>query len=213
MFVSSPPPHLPEPYPDRRTYEDEYRHLCRVDECFHGPDDWREVRLPPGLSAQKVYERLPVAAGFELAGYLTRTRIRFVPGWETGAHTIAAKACCWHSHPQDHPNADLPSDRDVYSFLRYRNLRHITVGRERLWVFDKTPATLQTVAKLNRFECRRLVEAVAEVGLDEYPSFALREIGFRKPRSLARFRADWPRLLEGALAIKVTVLERHSASR
>src|SRR5262245_40194503 len=101
MSVPSLPPHLPRPYPDPAVYAAAYQLIRQVDEVFHGPDSWQEIRIRPGLSARQVYDRLPAAPGYEFGGYLTQTRIRYVPGWEDGADTIAAKACTFHAHPQD----------------------------------------------------------------------------------------------------------------
>ena len=75
------PAHLPGLFPDPAAYARAYEYIRLVDGVFHGDaEDWHEARLPVGLSAVEVYRRLPTAPGFEFAGYLTRTRIRYVEG-------------------------------------------------------------------------------------------------------------------------------------
>ena len=57
----------------------------------------------------------------------------------------------------------MPSPPDVYSFLKYRHLRAVTVGATRIWVFDKTPETLQTVRRLAAWEGEHLLPAVSRL--------------------------------------------------
>ncbi len=91
MSVLLSPPHLPEPFPDPPAYARSYEFIRLVDDVYHGdPDDWREARIPPGLTAEAVYRRLPTAPDFEYAGYLTRTRVRYALGWGTGRMSSAA---------------------------------------------------------------------------------------------------------------------------
>ena len=133
-----------------------------MDDAYHGdPDDWREIRIPRGLSAEAVYGLLPTAPACENAGYLTKTRIRYAAGWDTGGRLLSSKPCTFHTHPTAHPHADLPSFKDLYTFVRYTHLRHVTAARSLIWVFDKTVETLAAVERLNRWEARRQIEAVA----------------------------------------------------
>ena len=109
MSVLLSPPHLPEPFPDPPAYARSYEFIRLVDDVYHGdPDDWREARIPPGLTAEAVYRRLPTAPDFEYAGYLTRTRVRYALGWGTGAHVIGCKPCCFHTHPTEHRTPTCP---------------------------------------------------------------------------------------------------------
>jgi hypothetical protein len=83
------------------------------------------------------------------------------------------------------------------------------VGRTLIWVFDKTPATLETVDRLNAWEVGNLVRAVCEASsLDDYPSLALHGIAPRRRQPAKQARQPWPEQLEEALRIKVTLLER-----
>ena len=210
MSVLLSPPHLPEPFPDPPAYARSYEFIRLVDDVYHGdPDDWREARIPPGLTAEAVYRRLPTAPDFEYAGYLTRTRVRYALGWGTGAHVIGCKPCCFHTHPTEHPHADLPSPKDLYSFVRYSQLRHVVVGRSIIWVFDKTLRTLAAVERLNAFEARHQVEAVARVGFEDYQWYALARVGCKLPRVRPKaYRRAWLELAENVLGIKVTQIER-----
>jgi hypothetical protein len=205
-------PYLAPPLADRAAYEQLYALIHRVDEVFHGdPSEWQTTRIPAGLTALQVYKLLPAAPDQEYGGYLTRTRIRFVPGWEEGAYIVAAKDTTWHSHPLRYPLADIPSFTDVYSFLRYRNRRHITVGAKTIWTLDKTEATLAAVGRLNRYEVRHMVEAIARVGFEDYHLFALQSIGLRPLPALEEFQQVWPQLLKEDLAIQVEVFDKEQA--
>lgn len=93
--------------------------------------------MPVGFPAPEAYHRLPTAPEYEYGGYLTKTRIRFVRGDATRSHTDTDKPCTFHSHPTSHPCADMPSPSDIYSFLKWPNLRAITVGAEWICVWDK----------------------------------------------------------------------------
>ncbi len=202
-------PHLPAPPTNPERYRRIYQFNHGVDEVFHGrPPAWRTKRIPPGWSAAETYRLLPSLPDRELGGYLTRTRIHYVPGWSDGAYIPAAQPCTWHAHADEDRWADVPSLRDVYSFLRYRHRRHILVGAETLVVFDKTTETLATVAKLNAWEARHLVATIAAVGLEEYPRAALEGVGLRLPRSRVEYQRVWPRLLTEGLAIQNLLLAR-----
>jgi hypothetical protein len=203
------PAHLPRPFPDPKAYALAYELVRHVAGVFHGDtEDWREVRLPDGLPAEAVYRRLPSAPDIEYGGYLTRTRIRYVPGWETGAYVPASKPCTFHSHPDADPDADLPSFKDLYTFLRNTHRRHITVGGPLLWVFDKTPDTLPVVHRLNAWEVRNMIAAIGDVGFEHYAAVALRGIGFRLPMSFRQYRRVWPARVREKLGIQLTILDR-----
>lgn len=202
------PAHLPAPHPYPKSYAAVYRHLRSIESLNFVEGPWREIRVPPGLAARRVYELLPTAPNLEFGGYLTRTRIRFVHGGPTEVHLDHSKDCVFHTHPLANPYADGPSDTDMYRFLRYRNRRAITVGRSIIWVFDKTPATLQTVRRLNTWEDDHQIRAMCEVGPDAYPGTALSALGLRKTRSLRTFFQTWPQLLKETLQIKVTVFHK-----
>lgn len=209
MSVASLPPHLPEPFPAPQAYRRAYEFIALVDDVYHGaPQDWREIRIPPGLPAEAVYRRLPVNADFEYAGFLTKTRVRYAVGWDTGAHLLSCKPCTFHTHPTEHPHADLPSFKDLYSFLRYTHRRHVTVGRTLIWVFDKTVRTLAVVERLNAFEVRHQVEAIRKVGFEDYQEYALARIGCKLPRYLKAYQRVWPDLAEKTLGIRVTLMDR-----
>ena len=104
MSVLSLPPHLPEPFPDTEAYARSYEFIRLVDDVYHGdPDDWREARIPPGQPAEAVYRRLATAPDFEYAGYLTRTRVRYAPGWDAGAHCHRQQALLLPQPPDRAP--------------------------------------------------------------------------------------------------------------
>lgn len=209
------PPHLPQPLADKLAYERLYAFNSGDDDyCMEG--DWREIRIPRGLTAAEVYRRLPSAPNFEYGGYLTQTRIRYMVGEAERAHTITSRPCTFHSHPTDLPGRelDVPSASDIYSFLKWRNRRAITIGASLLWVFDKTRNTLRTVRRLAAWEgenmipvCRRIFKGNPENFLETYKELALENVGLHWPRTLTSYVKHWPDLLR-TIGIKVTVLKR-----
>lgn len=214
MSVSAFNRHLPACPVARNAYRRLYGLIHGVDKVFHGDArTWRTRSIPPALDARAVYELLPTAPDREFGGHLTRTRIHYAPGGATGAYVVAAQPCTFHSHPAADPGADLPSAIDIYSFLRYRNLRAITVGATRIWVFDKTIATLATVERLNAWEVRHQVDVIRQVGFDGYRRCALEALGLRWAATAAAFRRNWPQRLHEELAIGVTVYDRHAPAR
>jgi hypothetical protein len=179
--------------------------------------DWREIRIPPGLTAAAVFRLLPSAPNFEYGGYLTRTRIRYMVCEATRADTISSRPCTFHSQPTDLPGTipDAPSDLDIYSFLKWRQRRTVTVGASLLWVFDKTRSTRRTVRRLAKWELenqirelRRLCDQDPENFVEAFQKLALRKLGLHWPRSLTTYLKQWPDLLWQTLGIKVTVLKR-----
>src|SRR5262249_5439681 len=79
--------------------------------------------------------------------------------------------------------------------------------------FDKTPATLETVARLNAWEVRNMVRTLGEAGFDDYPSLVLHGIASKLPEPAKQARQPWPEQLEETLRIKVTLLERNPGNR
>ncbi len=149
--------HLPRPPQDPETYKRLYEMNCAFDDDFSQHEPWQEIRIRPGSSALDVYHRLPSASDFEYGGYITKTRIRYHGGGATSASTIRSKACIFHSHPAEHPLADMPSTNDVYQFLKCRQLRAVTVGADWIWVWNKTPTVMRTVRRLFEWEDEHLV--------------------------------------------------------
>jgi len=180
-------------------------------------DNWREKRIPIGLSAPEVYRRLPSATDFEYGGYLTKTRIRFIRGDATRSYTDTDKHCTFHSHPTAFPAADVPSELDVYIFLKRRHFRAITVGAEWIWVWDKNKQVLATVERLLEWEVQhmfdemyRLCKEHPEGFADRYPRKALRAIGVdycTKPRTHPE---TWRLSLSRCTGIDTTLIPRTS---
>jgi hypothetical protein len=132
----------------------------------------------------------------ENTGYLTRTRIRYAAGWDSGGYLLTCKPCTFHTHSTSDPHADLPSFKDLYTFVRHTHRRHVTVARSLIWVLDKTLATLAAVERLNAWEVRHQVEALSRFGFDHNAEVALWAIGLRLPQSLRHYRRVWPARVE-----------------
>ena len=114
--------HLPAQLLPDSEYDKLYSFNQGLDSLDFSEGEWKGIRLKPGLSAEDVYRKLPSAPDFEYGGYLTKTRIRYVRCGKTFANTMSSKACTFHSHPTDLPGTepDLPSAKDIYSFLKMK---------------------------------------------------------------------------------------------
>lgn len=210
------PSHLPKPLRDPAAYERLYEANSGVDDFLHHEyEPWREIRIPPNTSRSDVYHRLPAAPDFEYGGYLTKTRIRYQACEPTGASTIESKPCVFHSHPTKHPGADIPSFSDIYSFLKYRNLRAITVGSTWIWVWNKTPSVLRTVRRLFAWETERMVPEMLRLMKEpskdiahRYKSLALSASGLKWPQNRYDQPEEWRELLRDTLGITTTLIRR-----
>ena len=208
--------HLPKSPMDPVAYDRLYAFNQNLDDQMTGPADWKEIRIRPGLPEVEAYRLLPSAPEFEYSGYLTRSRIRYFQGDASSAGMLMSKACTYHSHPTKNPYlADIPSMNDIYSFLNYRHLRTITVGATKIWVCDKTRATLETVRRLadwieaNHFRVIvRLMKKDFATWQDKYVQTVMHHLGWVWPKTLDDMDAQWPMILRKALKIKVRVFSR-----
>jgi hypothetical protein len=114
-------------------------------------------------------------------------------------------------------SADLPSASDVFQFLNFRHVRAITVGSTRLWVWDKTKATLGTVKKLGIWseanmlkEVRRLEKKFPYAWQDPYIKLGLKQLGLVWPKRLKDWEANWQEMLRHILKINVRIFPRPS---
>ncbi len=208
------PPHLPTPPSDRDAYEHLYRFCFGTD--WEGRLENAKVRrIPAGLSAPAVYRRLPCDPDFEYGGYLTKTRIRFIRGDATTAYTDKDKPCIFHSHPTTHPYADVPSSNDIYSFLKWRQLRAITIGANSIWIWDKNNDVLSTVRRLLKWEeehmlgeLRRLCEERTEGIFEQYFILALEGIGIDCFTKAEMQSEGWCETLLNCTGIETTLIPR-----
>jgi hypothetical protein len=129
---------------------------------------------------------------------------------------LMSKACTYHSHPTKNPRlADVPSLKDIYSFLNYRHRRTITVGATKIWVWDKTKATLGIVRRLakwteaNHF---RIVTCLMKRDFATWPTkyveTVMFHLGWDWPETLDDMDAQWPNILRKSFKIKVRVISR-----
>ena len=215
-MVSVEPDHLPKCPIDPERYERLYAFNQGTDDFLDYDADWQEIRIRPGLAEDAVYRLLPSADAFEYGGYLTKTRIRFIKCDSSSANMPKSKACTFHSHPTNAAvAADIPSAGDVYQFLNFRHLRSITVGSTRLWVWDKTKATLGTVKKLGVWaeanmltEVRRLEKAFPHAWHDPFMKLALKQLGLVWSEKQKDWEEHWEEMLRHVLKIKVRVFSR-----
>ena len=116
-----------------------------------------------------MYRLLPSAETFEYGGFLTESKIHFVKCKEKSASVISAYPCTFHSHPTnlEGTEPDLPSGKDIYSFLKWRQQRAITVGRELIWVFDKTVETVPIIKSLETWERGNMISTFGKLRHDK----------------------------------------------
>ena len=215
-MVPLEPKHLPECPIDPARYERLYAFNQNLDDPVPDCPDWKEIRIKPGLPEEEVYRLLPSAADFEYGGYLTSSRIRYVRGGSHSTGMLMSKPCTFHSHPTKNRHlADIPSLQDIHSFLLYRHLRSVTVGATKIWVWDKTKATLGTARKLaswmeaNHFRVvTRLMKIDFASWQGRYVQTVMKHLGWVWPETIDEMEDEWPRILRQTLKIKVRVFSR-----
>jgi hypothetical protein len=218
VVVFLEPNHLPKCPIDPERYERLYAFNQNLDDQMPESPDWKEIRIKPGLQEEDVYRLLPSAADFEYSGYLTKSRIRYIKADSSSAGMLMAKSCTFHSHPtKNRYLADIPSLPDIHSFLFYRHLRSVTVGATKIWVWDKTKATLGTVRKMafwmeaNHFRVvNRLMKKDFVTWQGQYVQTVMHHLGWTWPDTIDDMAAQWPRMVRELFKIKVRVISRES---
>ncbi len=127
-----------------------------------------------------------------------------------------AKPCTFHSHPTKNPHlADVPSLKDIHSFLLYRHLRSATVGATKIWVWDKTKATLGTVRKLEEWMEANHFRVVTHWMKKDFTSWqamyvqtVMKHLGWLWPDTIDEMDAQWPGILRNKFKIKVRLFAR-----
>lgn len=215
------PAHLPMQFMSNEQYRRLYAFNDGMDDYMEDQLQWREKRIRPGLTAEQVYRKLPSAAEFEYGGYLTKTRIRYAACDPTKAYAPQSKPCTFHSHPTDLDGTepDIPSVFDLYAFLKWRSLRAITVGKDLIWVLEKSRRTIPTIRKLADWESKNMVREIqaqmdqhSDVWGGYYMRQVIKTLGIKWPldQPLVQFRQTWPDLLREHLRIRVTLLDPES---
>jgi hypothetical protein len=200
---------------DPEAYDQLYAFNQGVDDFIDNDAPWQEIRIRQGLAEDAVYRLLPSADAFEYGGYLTNTRIRFMRCHPSRAWMPMSKACTFHSHPTDSTTADCPSATDIFQFLNFRHLRAITVGSTRLWIWDKTKATLSKVKMLATWTeanmlivVHRLEKTYPHAWEEPYAKLVLKHLGLNWPRKRKDRVFQWEEMLRKILKIKVRIFPR-----
>lgn len=212
--------HMPPLWPDQDAYDRLYDEIDPFGNYAEriGPNLVR--RIPPGLSARAVCQRLPSAMNFEYAGYLTETQIVYWKGGSHSARSLTAKACTFHSHPTrlGPGEPDLPSAADIRFFLIGRHRRTITVGRFKIWVWDKTPKTLVAARRLFDWESKNLLKTCHRLQAkgkshweERLVREGLRQVGVSQPNKSKLWDRIWMNEVQTRLGFKVTMFERDGA--
>lgn len=216
VVVSREPVHLPKCPIDPEQYDRLYAFNGETNDYTEDVIRWKDIRISPGTAEDAVYQMLPSAGRFEYGGYLTKTRIRFAKCNPTSANMPMSKACTFHSHPTNLATADSPSASDLYKFLSFRHLRTITVGSTRLWVWDKSKATLPVVKKLAVWvdenmlaEIHWLQKRFLHAWPDPYMKLALQHMGLTWPKRKKDWEVQWEEMVREAFKIEVRVFPRN----
>lgn len=215
-MVSGGSNHLPKCPIDPGRYDRLYAFNQGLDNQMPDLASWKEIRIKAGMPEREVYRLLPSAADFEYSGYLTKSRIRFFKAESSSAGMLMAKPCTFHSHPtKNRYLADIPSLKDIYSFLNYRHLRSVTVGATKVWVWDKTRATLGTVRRLAKWVEESHFRVVTQLMKKDFATWQTRyvqtvmhELGWTWPDSIEEMDAQWPRLIREVFKIKIRLISR-----
>lgn len=212
------PPHMPHPFMPSDAYDRLYVANHGVEGFDYSGTDEQVICISDGLSAEDVYRTLPSAPDFEYAGYLMNTEILYSKYWATSSTGVASMPCTFHSHPTKPTlgDPDIPSYLDVYGFLKWRHRRAITIGKDLIWVMDKTPQTVPIIEDLYCWEAdhmlsemkRHFTQQGPQRGRQSYIMSVLCVLGLGSPTTLHDFKECWPELLQGKLKIKVTIYQR-----
>ncbi|HWG41284.1 MAG TPA: hypothetical protein VN688_00755 [Gemmataceae bacterium] len=215
-MVSLDPQHLPKCPINPERYDRLYAFNQGLDDQMPDAAEWREIRIKTGQPEEEVYRLLPSAADFECSGYLTKSLVRYIQAASSSAGMMMAKPCTFHSHPTRNPYlADVPSLQDIHSFLFYRHLRSVTVGATKIWVWDKTRATLGTVRKLAEWMNANHFRVVNHWMRKDFANWqtmyvqtVMKHLGWVWPDTIEEMDAQWPRMLRKVFKIKVRIFSR-----
>lgn len=167
-----------------------------------------------------VYQRLPSEMKFEYAGYLTKAQIVYWKGDSHSARSLTSKACTFHSHPTrlGPGEPDLPSAADIRFFLIGRNRRTITVGRFKIWVWDKTPPTLVAARSLFNWESKNLLKTCNRLQAqgkshweERFFRKGLQQVGVTHPNKSKIWDRIWVNEVQTKLGFRVTLFDRDDA--
>jgi hypothetical protein len=112
----------------------------------------RHINIPPGASAEEVWQLLPSLPDQEIVGYATERQIRACLGCRYSLGNDIPGLCTFRCHATRQPLADQPTEGEIVVFLRQPALRHISVGRNWAWIWDRTPAVLKAAQRLLNWE-------------------------------------------------------------
>lgn len=209
--------HLPAPWKDSRAYEQLCTETISVEQFHDYRSLWQVRRIRPESSAEHVYQRLPSHPDYEYAGYLTKTQIRYRRCGKVRAY-LPPKPCTFHSHPTalQRGEPDIPSATDIRLFLFNRSWRTITVGRNLLWVLDKTEASFGVIRHLAEWERDNLAKEARKLEgkhrdwTEGLAARGLGEVGVVIRTSSKQWAIEWPDLLQCRLGLRSQIFKRRS---
>lgn len=208
---------MPAPWKDSRAYEQLCTETISVEQFHDYRGLWKVRRIRPESSAEQAYQQLPSHTDHEYAGYLTKTQIRYRRCGQVHAY-LPPKRCTFHSHPTAlrRGEPDIPSATDLRLFLFNRSWRTITVGRNLLWVLDKTETSFGVIRQLAEWERDNLAKEARKLEgkhddwTERLAARGLAKLGVVIPHSSKQWAIEWPDLLRQRFGFQVQVLHRKS---
>jgi hypothetical protein len=175
----------------RVAYDRLYAFNGGVDDYSGQETPWQFIRLKPRLSEVEVYRKLPHASKFRVRGLRDhRVRIRFCRCEATGSLRAEieefARSTATPPATRIRGTFRRMSGRVSVSLNFRRHLRSVTVGvTKRIWVWDKTKATMATVRTMARWSEANMLTAIRRLE-KKFPHAmapSLRGTGFEESRS------------------------------
>ena len=151
------------------------------------------LRIKPHLDLRQISLLLPSSPDYEYSGYITKTRIRYKAGSYDWADTDYSKPVSFHTHPTSAEFANIPSLRDIRSFLVECRTTTLIVGSSLVWIWYHTKKSQQIAKEIRCWENNNMVRYNKTRSIEQYISLVLRIFGFRKPKTTRP--ANWQKQL------------------
>ena len=177
------------------------------------------------------YDDLPMSPDMHIRGYFeidTYTTVqrthhnRIMEGREVHLNTF-------HSAPIDNPDSDIPTNADIYAFIKYGHRKHVVVGPRYISILSKTYAVLDKSRELWKWELdnpnafTRIEKRVKKTrpgvsgnlheSRERFAKSALRGIELRWPSKKYQKRNKWPTLLTKVLGVHVERIDKGRVPR
>lgn len=204
----------PLPFENMSAYSEFYR---TADEGFRKE---RVVRKSgsPNYDRINSFHDLPPSSDYHIRGLVEGTKcITIRKKRDDGLmRTRTVPPYTFHSQP----SCDVPTNGDLFDFLKYSHLRHVVVGPSQISILDKTRHTLDLSLELWKWEQANLYkrtrierrhkekpDTTSHEIRERYAKLALKGIGLRWPYRVHQVRRNWPAILnEFGIAVSQVVV-------